>query len=74
MTEVRASTSPETRGVALASRRHEPLETAYRAGCFHGKELDVGKRAKELGMSISTYHLRLASHQVLQHVLGRTEP
>jgi len=60
----------------LTPRQREVLENAYHAGYFHGKNLDVEKQAKDLGMSISTYysHLRLASHKVLQHVLSRTEP
>ncbi len=60
----------------LTPRQREVIESAYRAGYFHGKDLDVERLSKDLGISVSTYysHLRLASHKVLQHVLSRTEP
>ncbi|MHB8586311.1 MAG: helix-turn-helix domain-containing protein [Thermoplasmatota archaeon] len=60
----------------LTARQREVLESAYAAGYFHGKELDVETLASELGMSVSTYynHLRLASHKVLEHILGRADP
>lgn len=60
----------------LTPRQRQVAESAYRAGYFHGKELDVEKLSQEIGMSVSTYysHLRLASHKILHHVLSRTEP
>lgn len=60
----------------LTPRQREVLEDAYRAGYFHGKDLDVEAHARALGMCVSTYygHLRTGAHKVLQHVLRRSEP
>lgn len=60
----------------LTPRQRQVIESAFLAGYFRGKDLEAARLAQELGMSESTFynHLRLGSHKVLQHVLGRTEP